>query len=136
VLARALASRGVEADEAQHYLNPTLRALFPDPSSFMDMDRAATILVDALVGGRPARCSPTTTWTARRARPCWCAGSAAWARAARLRARPAAGGLRPQPRRLPPHSRGTGPSWWSPSTAAPWPTTPSPPPARSGSRWW
>ena len=52
-LARALASRGVGADAAVDYLNPTLKALFPDPSSFLDMDRAAAILVDALVNGRP-----------------------------------------------------------------------------------
>lgn len=51
-LARALASREVREDEAQHYLQPTLKALFPDPSSFMDMDRAAEILVDALQSGR------------------------------------------------------------------------------------
>lgn len=50
-LARALASRGVV--DGQSYLNPTLKALFPDPSSFLDMDRAATLLVDALVAGRP-----------------------------------------------------------------------------------
>ena len=52
-LARALASRGVGAEAAVDYLNPTLKALFPDPSSFLDMDRAAAILVDALVSGRP-----------------------------------------------------------------------------------
>lgn len=50
-LARALASRGVQAGE--HYLNPTLKALFPDPSSFLDMDRAASILIDALLADRP-----------------------------------------------------------------------------------
>jgi single-stranded-DNA-specific exonuclease len=53
-IARALAARGVPADGAEHYLNPTLKALFPDPSSFLDMDRAASILVDALERGRPA----------------------------------------------------------------------------------
>jgi single-stranded-DNA-specific exonuclease len=47
-LARALAARGVAADQAETYLNPTLKALFPDPSAFADMDRAAEILVDAL----------------------------------------------------------------------------------------
>lgn len=51
-LARALASRGVTADEAGHYLEPTLKALFPDPSSFLDMDRAAEVIVDALLRGR------------------------------------------------------------------------------------
>jgi single-stranded-DNA-specific exonuclease len=47
-LARALAARRVTAEAAESYLNPTLKALFPDPSSFTDMDRAAEILVDAL----------------------------------------------------------------------------------------
>jgi single-stranded-DNA-specific exonuclease len=47
-LARALASRGVGDGEGETYLNPTLKALFPDPSCFSDMDRAAEILVDAL----------------------------------------------------------------------------------------
>jgi single-stranded-DNA-specific exonuclease len=52
-LARALASRGVGPDGGEVYLNPTLKALFPDPSSFRDMDRAAEVLVDALVRERP-----------------------------------------------------------------------------------
>ncbi len=52
-LARALASRGVTAEGGGDFLNPTLKALFPDPSSFADMDRAAEILVDAAVSGRP-----------------------------------------------------------------------------------
>ncbi|MCW5759361.1 MAG: single-stranded-DNA-specific exonuclease RecJ [Phenylobacterium sp.] len=49
-LARAIASRGVS--DGQNFLNPTLKALFPDPSSFADMDRAAGILVDALEAKR------------------------------------------------------------------------------------
>jgi single-stranded-DNA-specific exonuclease len=53
-LARALASRGVSSETAESYLTPTLKALFPDPSSFMDMDRAAAILVDAVVRNRPS----------------------------------------------------------------------------------
>ena len=52
-LARALVSRGIGRDQAEAYLNPTLRALFPDPSSFMDMDLAATILLDAMQQQRP-----------------------------------------------------------------------------------
>jgi single-stranded-DNA-specific exonuclease len=52
-IARSLAARGVaEADAAAH-LNPTLRALFPDPSCFQDMDKAARLLVDAVADGRP-----------------------------------------------------------------------------------
>jgi len=52
-LARALAARGVLTGEGETYLNPTLKALFPDPSSFMDMDRAAAVLLDALERRRP-----------------------------------------------------------------------------------
>ncbi|MFM8754099.1 MAG: single-stranded-DNA-specific exonuclease RecJ [Phenylobacterium sp.] len=52
-LARALASRGIGPEFGETYLNPTLKALFPDPSSFRDMDRAAEILVEALVDERP-----------------------------------------------------------------------------------
>lgn len=52
-LARALASRGVSEAEVEAYLNPTLKALFPDPSCFSGMDRAAEILVDAAASGRP-----------------------------------------------------------------------------------
>ncbi len=51
-LARALASRGVTEAQGADFLNPTLKALFPDPSSFADMDLAATILVDALEARR------------------------------------------------------------------------------------
>ena len=51
-LARALASRGVGEAQAAAYLHPTLKALFPDPSSFFDMDKAAEILIDALEQGR------------------------------------------------------------------------------------
>lgn len=52
-LARALASRGIDEASAQNYLAPTLKALFPDPSCFADMDKAAAILVDAVERDRP-----------------------------------------------------------------------------------
>ncbi|MFA4951409.1 single-stranded-DNA-specific exonuclease RecJ [Brevundimonas sp.] len=51
-LARALASRAVQADQGANFLNPTLKALFPDPSSFMDMDVAARTIVEALQAGQ------------------------------------------------------------------------------------
>jgi len=51
-LARALASRGITADTAENYLRPTLKALFPDPSSFLGMDEAARVLIDAFESGR------------------------------------------------------------------------------------
>ncbi|HET9160737.1 MAG TPA: DHH family phosphoesterase, partial [Caulobacteraceae bacterium] len=47
-LARALASRGVAETEAEDYLSPTLKALFPDPSCFADMEKAVGILLQAL----------------------------------------------------------------------------------------
>ena len=48
VLARALASRGIGEGQGEDYLAPTLKAQFPDPSSFAGMDGAARLLVDAL----------------------------------------------------------------------------------------
>jgi single-stranded-DNA-specific exonuclease len=51
-LARALAARGVDEAGGEAYLAPTLKALFPDPSAFADMDRAAALLIDAIVEGR------------------------------------------------------------------------------------
>lgn len=47
-LARALAARGIDGDRRDSFLRPTLKVLFPDPSSFADMDRAAGVLLDAL----------------------------------------------------------------------------------------
>jgi single-stranded-DNA-specific exonuclease len=52
-LARALASRGVAADAGAAFLEPTLKALFPDPSAFCDMDLAAQVLLDALADATP-----------------------------------------------------------------------------------
>jgi len=52
-LARALASRGIGPEGAVDFLSPTLKAQFPDPSSFQDMDLAASILVDAVERERP-----------------------------------------------------------------------------------
>lgn len=51
-LARALTARGVAADGGGDFLEPTLRRLFPDPSSFLDMDRAAEAILDALQAGQ------------------------------------------------------------------------------------
>ncbi|MEQ1618198.1 MAG: single-stranded-DNA-specific exonuclease RecJ [Terricaulis sp.] len=52
IAARLLASRGVVLERAANFLDPTLKALFPDPSSFTDMDEAARVIEDAIVGGR------------------------------------------------------------------------------------
>ncbi|MGJ8564202.1 MAG: single-stranded-DNA-specific exonuclease RecJ [Alphaproteobacteria bacterium] len=46
--ARLLAGRDVSADEAENYLNPTLRGFMPDPSTLADMDKAASLILDAV----------------------------------------------------------------------------------------
>jgi single-stranded-DNA-specific exonuclease len=53
LVGRLLAGRNVSLDEADLFLNPTLKALFPDPSTFADMDKAADAILDAIVSGRP-----------------------------------------------------------------------------------
>ncbi len=52
-VARVLAARGVEALAAPDFLHPTLKALMPDPSRFVDMDRAAARIVAAIDAGDP-----------------------------------------------------------------------------------
>lgn len=54
IAARLLAGRGVSAADAQDFLEPTLKRLFPDPSTFKDMDEAARVIEDAIVTGRPS----------------------------------------------------------------------------------
>lgn len=51
-LARVLLTRDVTLDTVEEFLNPTLRASFPDPSSFADMDKAAGAILDAVAGGK------------------------------------------------------------------------------------
>ncbi len=51
-IARALAARGICALDGENYLRPTFKALFPNPSSFADMDLAAGLIVDALEADR------------------------------------------------------------------------------------
>lgn len=50
-LARALAARGVKPEEGAAFLEPTLKSLFPNPSSFMDMDIAAEAIVTSIQTG-------------------------------------------------------------------------------------
>jgi single-stranded-DNA-specific exonuclease len=52
LIGRLLAGRGVPLDEADSFLHPTLKALFPDPSVFADMDQAAEAILNAIAGGR------------------------------------------------------------------------------------
>jgi single-stranded-DNA-specific exonuclease len=54
IAARLMAARGIPLDDAQNFLEPTLKALFPDPSTFIDMDEAARVIEDAIVGNRPS----------------------------------------------------------------------------------
>lgn len=51
LVGRVLAARGVSLDDAELYMAPTLKALLPDPSRFLDMDRAAARLVRAVTAG-------------------------------------------------------------------------------------
>lgn len=47
-LARFAAGRGVTPQGLQDFIFPTLKALFPEPSCFMDMDKAVAAMLDAL----------------------------------------------------------------------------------------
>lgn len=51
LVGRVLASRGVGLDEAEGFLNPTLRDLLPDPGHLLGMERAVARLVAAVTGG-------------------------------------------------------------------------------------
>ena len=51
LLARVLAGRGVEADEALAYLDPAIRHLLPDPHTLTDMQAAAARLAHAIAQG-------------------------------------------------------------------------------------
>ncbi|MGQ0484502.1 MAG: single-stranded-DNA-specific exonuclease RecJ [Hyphomicrobiales bacterium] len=51
ILGRVLAARGVGADEAEAFLNPTLRGLMPQPSALRDMEKGAERLADAVIAG-------------------------------------------------------------------------------------
>jgi single-stranded-DNA-specific exonuclease len=51
LLARILAGRGVDVDEVPTFLNPTVRALMPDPDVLSGMPAAATRIADAMVRG-------------------------------------------------------------------------------------
>ncbi|MBL4665893.1 MAG: single-stranded-DNA-specific exonuclease RecJ, partial [Sneathiella sp.] len=48
IVGRVLAGRNVPAEEAELYLQPTLRDLLPDPSIFKDMDKGAERIVAAI----------------------------------------------------------------------------------------
>jgi single-stranded-DNA-specific exonuclease len=48
LLGRVLAARGIGVDDVEVALNPTVKALMPDPSSVLDMDKAAARLAQAI----------------------------------------------------------------------------------------
>ena len=48
ILGRVLAARGVDAESAERFLNPTLREQLPDPSGFKDMNTAVARLARAV----------------------------------------------------------------------------------------
>ncbi len=51
LVARVLVSRGVGFDEVEEFLTPTLKAQLPDPSTLMDMDKAAERIASAIMTG-------------------------------------------------------------------------------------
>jgi single-stranded-DNA-specific exonuclease len=48
ILARVLAGRGVGAEQAVEFLDPTIKALMPDPRSITDLEAAAARIADAI----------------------------------------------------------------------------------------
>ena len=51
IVARVLVARDVGPENVELFLNPTLRALLPDPAHLIDMDRAVVRIVAAINAG-------------------------------------------------------------------------------------
>lgn len=51
ILARVLAARGVLRDEVEGFLNPTIKALMPDPRTITDVEKAAKRIGKAIADG-------------------------------------------------------------------------------------
>jgi single-stranded-DNA-specific exonuclease len=49
ILGRVLAARGVGVEEAEAFLNPTIRTLMPQPSALQDMEKGAARLAEAIM---------------------------------------------------------------------------------------
>ena len=64
IVGRLLAARGIDIDNACHFLEPTLRMLLPDPSLMADMDVAAERLAGAARRGETVAIFATAVWTA------------------------------------------------------------------------
>jgi single-stranded-DNA-specific exonuclease len=52
IVARLLTARGIGIEAAADFLEPTLRALLPNPSVLTDMDQAAARIADAVAAGQ------------------------------------------------------------------------------------
>ena len=52
IVARVVAGRGIDLDQAAEFLTPTLRQALPDPSHFKDMDKACARVVTAIEAGQ------------------------------------------------------------------------------------
>lgn len=63
ILARILAGRGVGIDDAESWLEPTIRGLMPDPSTLTAMD-SQPVWLAALPTMNPLPCLAIMTWTA------------------------------------------------------------------------
>ena len=50
IVAKILAMRGVELEEIEDFLNPSIKSSLPDPSHLLDMDKAAGRLGKAVIG--------------------------------------------------------------------------------------
>src|SRR5215831_3986662 len=53
LLARIVAGRGIEPDDIEAYLDPTIKRLMPDPSTLTAMDVAAARMADAVTRREP-----------------------------------------------------------------------------------
>ncbi|MFM2423438.1 MAG: putative single-strand DNA-specific exonuclease RecJ, partial [Pseudomonadota bacterium] len=53
LLGRVLAGRSITPDDVPVFLDPTIKALMPDPNVLIDMDRGAKRLADAIVAKTP-----------------------------------------------------------------------------------
>ena len=53
-LARFIAGRGIDGEGLENFISPTLKALFPDPSCFLDMDKAVDAILNAIASNARA----------------------------------------------------------------------------------
>ncbi len=51
ILGRVMAARGVALDEAEAFLNPTIRTLMPQPAALRDMEKGAARIAEAITAG-------------------------------------------------------------------------------------